>query len=200
MTGFSEVGMAGQTNVMATLTVQDVVQIRTVRPRDVSSICSWVTTSEALHMVSGDQADCLTPAIFEKWQTNGVASVIASLGPNDIPIGFCTLSTREALSLPVNHIEICHLVVSQEHRHLFVGPRLIKQAKLIAGALGYRFVVGRVNPQNRWILALARHQKFKEIPGREEWAEPAFRWFRFDLTFDSNARRGFYGIGGEDFS
>jgi len=166
------------------------LHVRELCQRDTLKICSWVSTAEAVAMVSSDRADSLSPCILRKWVSVAETSLVVARSGSEEPVGFCTLSCRELRRLPADYVELCHLLVDPCARHLFVGQRLSSGAKEIAHLAGYRFLCGRVIPGNRYSVLLARHQRFSEFTGVERWALPGFRWFRFALMGYSSHRSG----------
>lgn len=149
---------------------------------DKEIICSWVQTSQALECISGDYGDKLTKEILSSWIDKAEMTIVVALQSSDIPVGFCTLSKLEAPHLPSSYIEICHLIVAPNFKHLFIGSRLCSKAKNIASSSGYCFVCGRVVPENKYTLALARLHHFEEIIEIEPWLCGRFRWFHFNLA------------------
>lgn len=156
--------------------------MRPFSDNDTSQICRWVKTRDALQLVSGDSADCLTPEILAGWVANARMCLVVSRLPANEPVGFCTLSSLEVPNLPAEYIELCHLVVDPQWRYSFIGSRLCRWAKSLARGLACEFLCGRVVPRNRYALALAKSQRFEEFTGHERWAPCGFQWFRFRLT------------------
>ena len=155
---------------------------RALQRSDKDIICSWVQSRKALQRISGNIGDRLTPDILATWIEMAEESIVVVTDDLDAPAGFCTLSLLEAPHLPESHLEICHLIVDPCFRHLLVGSRLCTAAKIAASTAGYRFVCGRVVPENTYTLALARLHRFQEVTTPERWAEAGFRWFEFDLA------------------
>lgn len=155
---------------------------RALRVEDEYDICSWVQSRRALQRISGDEGDCLTPDMLAAWVRKAEEAIVMAAGPANRAVGFCTLSRLEAPRLPASHLEICHLIVAPSSRNLLVGSRLCAAAKVAASDSEYRFVCGRVIPDNAYILALARLHHFHEVTGVQRWTLPGFRWFVFDLA------------------
>ena len=153
---------------------------------DIPVICSWVRTRQVLQLVSGDAADFLTPALLSGWLARAQIAIVVADEVANQPAGFCTLSCLEVPHLPASYVEICHLIVAPEFRHLFIGSRLVRAAKSLAHDFGYRFVCCRVTPTNKWALALARAQGFQEFTNIKDWLPHGFRWFRFALVGSTN--------------
>jgi ribosomal protein S18 acetylase RimI-like enzyme len=157
-------------------------QVREFYDKDTREICSWVTTREALQLVSGNTADYLTPIILEQWASDACKCLVVSDQVTDRAVGFCTLSNNELPNLPENYIELCHLIVNPQYRYLFIASRLCRTAKTVASDFGFKFLCGRVKPTNRYTLALARLQRFQEFTNESSWAVSGFRWFRFAVS------------------
>lgn len=157
-------------------------RVREFTNKDMWEVCSWVTTTAALQLVSSEFADSLTPEILSQWVTKAHTCLVVSNETTNKAVGFCTLSYMELPKLPSHYIELCHLIVDPRFKYLFIGPRLCRAAKVIAFNLGYQYLCGRVVPTNRYALALARLQRFQEFTNEESWTIPGFRWFRFALS------------------
>jgi ribosomal protein S18 acetylase RimI-like enzyme len=154
-----------------------------MRDYDIPAVCSWVNTREALALVSGDVADSLTPRILAGWTAKAVMTFVVADEETDTAIGFSTLSDLELPTLPVNYVELCHLIVDPRYRYLFIGSRLCRSAKLAAQERGFEFLCGRIVPGNRYALVLARAQRFEEFTHFESWAPSGFHWVRFAISW-----------------
>mgnify|MGYP001559264585 CR=1 FL=1 len=162
------------------------LHVRLFRESDSLEVCSWVPTTTALQLVSGDKSDRLTPEILRGWTTKAETSLVVYQHPTHQPVGFCTVSRMELPYLPATYIELCHLVVDPRWRYLFIGSRLYRAVRSAACTLGYYFVCARIVPTNRYALALARFLRAEEFTGTEVWAPSGFRWFRLDISLDND--------------
>jgi len=152
---------------------------RPFAPRDAELVSSWVSTREALHLVSSDDADRLTPDILFAWTQKACAAFVVADQERSSITGFCTMSVDELPGIPPSYIELCHLIVNPRFRYFFVGPRLCQHAKHLARMLNKRYLLGRVLPSNRYALLLARRERFVELTHPKPWLLEGFRWFRF---------------------
>lgn len=151
---------------------------RSLEECDYAKICSWVTTRNRLELVCSDLGDHLTPEILATWNHAALSTIVILDQETQEAAGFCTLTSRESAHMPSSYIELCHLVVDPHKAYLSIGSKLCCAAKQQARAYGYRYVLGRVVPRNRFGIALARRQGGLEVTGMANWLEPGFRWFR----------------------
>ncbi|MCK4763408.1 MAG: GNAT family N-acetyltransferase [Candidatus Aminicenantes bacterium] len=160
---------------------------RNILSQDIPKICSWVKTRKALRMVSGDNGDCLTPNILQKWLENSLENLVLIEIGSDQPIGFCTISISEIECLPAGCVELCHLIIDPKKRRAFsIGKRLCRAVKEKASTFGFSYIVGRVVPWNGYAKVLAEREGFTEIKDLPLWAPDAFHWYNYDLGIVSN--------------
>ena len=156
--------------------------VRSIFSQDIPAICSWVHNRRLLQLVSSDDADFLTESILSDWLDHAVDIVIIADILTGEPVGFCTLSSTEVEDSPPGFVEICHLIVNPRFRYLFIGPRICKAAKKLAKRLGFQELFGRVVPQHRFGLLLAKREKFIELSSPPSHLPLGFKWFRYPLT------------------
>lgn len=153
-------------------------RVREYLPTDAATICSWVQDSETLKIISGNDAESLSPEILAEWNTTAVISLVAFEVSTSKPVGYCTLSSADNPQLPPLHIELCHLIVAPTTRHISVGSQLCDTAESVGIERGFIAGCARVLPTNLFALKLAMLKCGEEITGKEAWATPGFRWFR----------------------
>lgn len=155
---------------------------REIQNKDIKTICSWVSTTEELRLVSSNYGKRLTNTILDSWTHSCEKTVLLADYKENEPVGFCTLSRSELKIIPNDFIEICHLIVAPKHRYLFAACHLLREAKNIASLLGYKWLIGRTIPENKKAIALASYCDFVEIHNMREWLEPGFRWFEYKIN------------------
>ena len=152
--------------------------VRSVQLRDLPVICQWIKTKEELLLVSSDVADELDASILQGWLNVSEMALVLCGYQDELPLAFCTLTSREAPQIPSNAIEICHLIVAPERRYLFEASRIVSEAFARAAILGAKWVYGRIVPHNVHALALAKFKRMGEVTGSEDRLVPGFRWFK----------------------
>lgn len=153
---------------------------RRLFPRDRTRICSWVRSARALRMVCSDEGSVLTPEIFGRWAAAAEVCFVVANAEGDGPVGFCTLSRLES-RLPEGYVEFCHQVLDPTRISLHVSCFLCDEAKRFAQHNGFRTIVTRIVPSNRYALVLAQVQGMTEVCSEESWRQPGFRWFSLDV-------------------
>ena len=150
------------------------VTIEAVREGDRSIICSWVTNSDALRMISSDQGETLEEDLLQKWCAQSLEAI--TIRYNSRPVGFCTLSRSEQ-SLPENHVELCHFVIAPEYRRRYFGTVLLHYMRLLAGHRGFKALHGRVVPGNNAGRSFARYVHWRV----EDPLDNRFMWFAYEI-------------------
>jgi RimJ/RimL family protein N-acetyltransferase len=165
------------TETLASEPQNPTITVREYQPSDAAEICSWVRSHSAMRLVSGDDVERLTPQLLRRWLLDIVGALVAVDAKTDRPLGFCTLTRREAPFLPEGTVELCHLIVAPDAKYFWIGSRLCHASRAWGGRLGCHHGYGRVVPTNLWALALARRMRSKEVTDTASWVDKAFRWF-----------------------
>lgn len=159
------------------------------------TLCSWIRSKEALKLICSDNGDALTPEILNSWIQQSLICIVVTETKKNTPIGFFTLSVQEAKNLPINAVEICHLMVKTQKNYFSIGEFICDLAKTISRWHGFSLLIGRVVPINMFGLTLAKSAGFNNVHTREKWAKTEFSWFVFRLRQHQFFYKGaMYGI------
>lgn len=152
------------------------VRSRGYRPEDAELVCQWANEGDELELIASEAEDRLVPGIIDRWIAASTRTFVLELKGQ--PVAFATASTKEA-PLPSGTVEICHLIVSPEHRRRYHGSFFCRWiARILVEGDGFRIVVGRVVPRNAAGLALMAYLRWKELPSAQEWTRGSgCRWF-----------------------
>lgn len=143
-------------------------------PNTHEQLSAWISTTEELPLISGNEGTHLAPAEFAKWVATSVFAVVVFVG--EMPIGFGSLSTSEA-PLSTGDVEICHLIVHPDWRRQYKGSSLVLELTRIAKSNGFRRVVGRVAPHNAIGRAILSSLRWEKLPTSETPVASPCEWF-----------------------
>jgi hypothetical protein len=156
------------------------IRVRRIRPSDFTEICSWVRSRRALEMVSSNVDDGLTQEVLCSWVSSAEIEFVAALVPSDRPIGFCTLSRKEA-SLDDNMLEFCHQILNPWNISFIISYYLCEAARSYVLSHAFRYVVTRTLTNNKYAITLAQLEGMTEITESTSWAVAPFKWFSFEV-------------------
>jgi RimJ/RimL family protein N-acetyltransferase len=151
--------------------------VRSFSFSDSQEMLGWIRSAYELRMISGESGNRLTDSILNAWTSTSNAALVVASPEDNRPLGFCTLTRGESTNLPVDSLEVCHLIVNPAFRARWIGCHLIDSARHMADVLGYQKIVGRVVPCNSPMIALMRFKGCSELAPVPEWASPEYRWF-----------------------
>ena len=154
------------------------IHLRRISDLDIPAVCSWVSSSQELTRISGDQADKLTPAILQRWCDESIDAVVLEF--NDSPATFCTLSTRE-YDLPRGSVELCHLVTAPNDRRRYFATATISSMRILAAHHHFKHLVGRVVPENMPALSFVSYVRWKEVTDTARLFDSCFKWFSYEI-------------------
>lgn len=140
-----------------------------------AKVCSWVSDTETLALISSDRVDFLTHEILVEWIENAYEAYCMLV--NEQLVGFATIGSKE-WDFPKGICEIGHLIVKPENRRRYYGSIMLYGLLDMIRERGFDVAVGRIISGNFPAEKMLRKAGWMLVD--ETWSRGNFNWYEKD--------------------